>query len=267
MSEQSNGTPLYREHAPHPELRRYVECYWTITSFLPPRERLVHRVLPDGCMDILFSMGDAPAAPFAVGTMTRPLDVERAGRVDLLGVRFRPGGARPWLGVPARELTDLRADLYGLWGSAARGLHERLGATPARAQRLRVLDDALRARLARPAAAPDELVLRATELTTASRGRAPVTRLAAATGLGRRQLERRFLTEVGVAPKLACRVARFRAAVSLLHDRPRTDLSAVAFDAGYADQPHLTREFRALAGMTPGAYRRRHAAQSPGPGA
>jgi AraC-like DNA-binding protein len=72
---------------------------------------------------------------------------------------------------------------------------------------------------------------------------------------------------VGVAPKLACRVARFRAAVSLLHDRPRTDLSAVAFDAGYADQPHLTREFRALAGMTPGAYRRRHAAQSPGPGA
>ena len=84
-----------------------------------------------------------------------------------------------------------------------------------------------------------------------------VETLAQATGLGARQLERRFLAAVGLPPKTACRVVRFQSALGRMHGRPRMALSRVALEAGYHDQAHFTREFRTFAGEPPGAYRRR----------
>jgi transcriptional regulator GlxA family with amidase domain len=82
--------------------------------------------------------------------------------------------------------------------------------------------------------------------------------MASAAGLGRRQLERRFLAGVGVPPKMVSRIARFRHALELLRTEPTLRLSIVAMRAGYADQPHLTRDFVALAGVSPARYRREH---------
>jgi AraC-like DNA-binding protein len=164
-----------------------------------------------------------------------------AGSV-ITGVRFAPGAAAAALGVPAGDLRDLRVTLEDLWGPAGREAGARAGDDPA----------ALLAALARRLreAAPDPRVLAAARRLA----RAPGTRvpaLADALNLGERQLRRRFTDGVGYGPKTFARIARFRAALALLQ-RGAAPAEA-AYAAGYADQPHLTRELVALAGRTPAA--------------
>jgi methylphosphotriester-DNA--protein-cysteine methyltransferase len=74
-------------------------------------------------------------------------------------------------------------------------------------------------------------------------------------GVSERQLRRRFHAAVGYGPKTLARILRFRRFVDAI-DRGRSDLAALAFDAGYADQAHLTRETRRLAGLPPAIFMR-----------
>lgn len=252
--------PTYVEHAPDPELARYIECYWSVSCRPSMGARRPWRVLPDGCMDIIFNLGDTPrqgrrvaACPAVIGTMTRAIAVEYHGRTEIVGVRFRPGGGTPWVDAPAFELTDKVVGLENLWGAEAGRAHEILGEVAA-GRRFALLDEILIGRLRATTTPADRRVLCASEAMAAHDGSLPIERLANATTLGRRQLERRFLDCVGVPPKTASRIARFRSAVSRMHIDPARALARIALDAGYADQAHMNRDFRALAGIAPGAY-------------
>lgn len=213
-------------------------------------------------MDVLFNLADVPGGEsleprppsYVVGTMTRPIEVLRAGTVDLLGIRFRAAGITPFVATPAAELTDGIVALEDIWGGRAREIRERLRACPDTGARIGLIDQLLEAQLHRSSGG-DPLVRAATRLAEQADGRVDVTALVDATGLGRRQFERRFLAVVGVPPKTACRVMRFQGALSQLTRAPSTALSRLALDSGYHDQAHFTREFKALAGVTPGAYR------------
>lgn len=247
----------YREHPPCPALAPYVRCFWTLRG--PPASPGTRQVVPDACQDLLFRFqgpSDGPSA-VAVGTMTEPLPVPDEGEADFLGVRFHPWGARPFLGVPARELTDLSVPLDDLWGPASREVTEGLDALPPGRCRIRTLERALAGRLGESDEVPDAAVRAAVRRLEASRGAIAVAELASRVGLGRRQLGRRFRDAVGLPPSVAARVVRFQAALARIHAAPALSLSRVALEAGYYDQAHLTREFRALAGEPPGAYRRR----------
>lgn len=249
---------LYVEHAPHPDLARHVECYWTLACAPPGLDAQPTAVLPDGCMDILFSFaGEGPNEHTVIGTMTRPLVTTPTAPMELLGVRFRPGGATPFLSLPAHELTDQTAPLEDLWGRSALDASARLEVARTIDERVFLLDRILRERLGRADQRTDQRVLQASELAVRTRGAVTVDLMAEASGLSARQLERRFLATVGLSPKVAGRIVRFRTAVARLHKEPDWPLSRVALDCGYADQPHFTREFKALAGVTPAAYRRR----------
>jgi len=160
------------------------------------------------------------------------------------GVRFHPGAAAAALGVPADDLRDLRVPLEDLWGPAGRLVGERAGADPV----------ALAALLARRAASgPDPRVLAAAALLARTPGLA-VPAVGRAVGLGERQLRRAFSAGVGYGPRTFARVMRFRRALALLESGEAPARAAV--DAGYADQPHMTRELGALAGRTPAALPR-----------
>ncbi|MEV6626692.1 helix-turn-helix transcriptional regulator, partial [Amycolatopsis sp. NPDC051114] len=84
-------------------------------------------------------------------------------------------------------------------------------------------------------------------------GRVRVTDLAGEVGWSRRHLGERFRAELGLAPKQAARVLRFERAGRLLR-QGHADLAALAVECGYYDQAHLTNEWRALAGCTPGTW-------------
>jgi AraC-like DNA-binding protein len=155
------------------------------------------------------------------------------------GLRFAPGTGPALLGAPAREVRDRRVPLEALWpGARARRLAERAAGDPVAALEAWVVG---RVREAPPA---DPLPARVAGALAAGR---PVAEVAGRTGLGERQLRRRCEAAFGYGPKTLARVLRLQRALELA--RAGTPFAAVAREAGYADQPHLSREVRALAGV------------------
>ncbi|WP_240805320.1 helix-turn-helix domain-containing protein [Streptomyces sp. A1547] len=206
-------------------------------------------VLPDGCMDLLWVDGRLLVA----GPDTGPHPVGEVGGGaygPVSGLRFAPGTAPALLGVPAHELRDRRVELTDLWpGPEVRGLAERTSAYEDPGAGLERL---ARSRADR-SSPPDPLAAR---VAAGLRAGASVAAVAAAVGLGARQLHRRSLDAFGYGPRTLGRVLRLQRALELA--RRGLPQAEVAYRAGYADQAHLAREVRALAGTTPGAYAAAH---------
>lgn len=197
------------------------------------------RVLPDGCMDLLWHEGRLlVAGPDTHAQLTEGT----AGAWS--GVRFFPGTAPALLGVPAHELRDRRVDLADLWpASRARRLGARVGAAadPATALEDAALD------LAADTRPPDPLLR---PLVTALGAGRPVAAVADELGLGARRLHRRSLAAFGYGPKTLARILRLRRALRLA--RSGVPYADTAARAGYADQAHLARDVRELTGLTLG---------------
>jgi methylphosphotriester-DNA--protein-cysteine methyltransferase len=240
----------YVEHAPPPALREYVECFWT-RGKAEPSER--HHVIPDGCIDLVMAYESVaatenPAATLAVGTMTRPLSVSATEAGAFVGVRFWPGRALPFLGVPACEITDLRVAVADLGGREARGLasiqHGALAGWRADLEAL------LTRRLA-SAAPVDRTVDAALGAILRAAGNLSISALAPALGVTRQHLARAFALHVGVSPKTFARVARVRRILARARVASVVDWTALALDAGFYDQAHLSGEVRELTGRAP----------------
>jgi len=237
----------YREIAPHPALRAFVDRFWITTTETTPLPR---RILPDGCIDVLIDLGRGRQA-LAVGTMTRAIVFEPRAAVRIAAVRFRPGGAVPFLGVAAAELTDRTLpcdDIGARW--LARARWDESGDPDAAVASLQRLLLARLASLDRP----DPIVAHA---VASLYGRAPpsIAALGRALGWSRQHLARRFHFHVGVSPVKLARVARLQAAVARLQRGGGHALAEAAADLGYFDQAHMARDFRALAGVTPAEAR------------
>lgn len=249
--------PQYAELAPSAALAPWVACYWSIRAAdaLPMR----NRVLPDGCADVIVDL-TADSQPIVVGAMRTAAVVPLAGCVDLFGVRFWPGRALPFLDIPLSELTDGRIPLDAIWGDDAAAFADAFAAgTPtARAACVeRILCRRLGSTTLDNCEGDEALATRAVRLLERVDGRVGVRALATALGAGERQLERAFDRSVGLSPKVFGRVLRFRRAVREIQcgiDGRVPAWTDVAFGAGYADQSHLIREFKSLAGLTPAQY-------------
>jgi len=248
--------PRYVEVPPSRALAPWIECFWSIRA--GPGPAPVNRVLPDGCADLIVGVDGAPGA-MVVGTMRSALVVPLAAR--LVGVRFHPGAALRIFDAPLAQLTDRRVPLELLWGRAAEALAvalERAVTAEGASRAERVLAQRLGRGTSR-AAGDEALARRAVALLRRARGSVGVREVAAALGVGERRLERAFDRSVGVGPKVLGRVLRFRQAIRRLDDARNarhSQWAVVAATAGYADQAHLIREFKALAGITPTAYLR-----------
>ena len=244
----------YTEHVPPAILREHVECFWTRGSSDRPNEPYL--VLPDGSIDIVLGYrpsdsGAPPELAMAVGTMTRALTLSAADPTEWVGVRFWPGRALPFLGIPASELTDLRVDIAQLWPDPDARLDPlRAGALPgllATFQRL------LERRLS-SSQPVDRTVDEAVRAILRSAGNLSIAALAPALGVTRQHLARRFAMHVGIPPKMFARVVRVRRAIAKARVAAHVDWAALALDAGYYDQSHLAGEVRELTGRSPGDW-------------
>ncbi|KOV69409.1 AraC family transcriptional regulator [Streptomyces sp. MMG1121] len=187
-------------------------------------------------MDLLWSEGRLLVA----GPDTRPYAPAGPER-SWAGIRLFPGSAPALLGVPAHELRDLRVELADLWPAArVRRVCDRVAAAadPATALEDIALDTAARA------AAPDPLLRRLVQRLNEGR---PVSATAAELGIAARTLHRRSLNAFGYGPKTLARILRLQRALALA--RSGLPYAETAFRAGYADQSHLARETRELAGV------------------
>jgi len=236
--------PGYTEWPAPAALRGAVACLWAqVTTEDGDRDDLV---LPDGCTDLVWEPG---RGAFVAGPDTGPVPTTMAAGTVILGVRFRPSAAGAALGIPLRDLRDLRVDLADLRPGDARRLPATLDPDTAAARAL----DVAAALVA--GGAPDPAVTWAARLLRDPQAR--TEDVAAEVGLSMRQLRRRCHAAVGYGPKTLQRVLRFRRFVSRIDARPDVlDLAAIATEAGYADQAHLTRECGKLSGLTPAALAR-----------
>lgn len=210
------------------------------------------RELPHDRVVLIVNLGDPLAvAGRAHGSFVAPLDerwaeTESAGVSRGVEVRLDPLAARRLLGAP---LDGLTVDLDAVLGREAALLAERLDGLPGWGARFALLDAVLARRL-RDAPAPPPDVVQAWRRLQETGGALRIGALAAELGCSRRHLANRFRDHVGPAPKAVARLVRFRRALALLQGG-RTTVAAVAAECGFADQAHLTREFRALTGSTP----------------
>jgi AraC-like DNA-binding protein len=233
----------YREFVPHAALRSHVDRLWTSASSTPEGAR---PVLPDGCIDVIFDLLSGEV--HVVGAMTRAQVLAPTDRSCLVAVRFRPGGALPFLRVPAEELTDRVVDARALglrWAT-----EQPLEAVADLRDALEQLEARLLTRVG-AADAPHPIIAYAARALF--RPDPPsIASLEASTGWSRQHLTRMFSRHVGVGPKVLARVARLQRAVVALQCA-EGGLADLAAHLGYFDQAHMALDFRRLAGVAPSA--------------
>jgi AraC-like DNA-binding protein len=234
---------------PGPALRGVVRRYCGYRERTAP---LARREVANAEAVLIVSFGPRIAVDgrtytsFAAGVSDAAVLTRHDGTQDGVQIDLDPLAAGRLLGVPMRELANAVVALEDLLGPAAARLAERLQDAPSWPARFALLDAALTMRLAAAPAPPPAVAhayarLAAADLTVAS--------LAQELGCSRRHLSAQFCRHVGLPPKRLARILRFRRVADGL--RARRPLADLAYEYGYADQPHLNRDFRAFAGVTP----------------
>jgi AraC-like DNA-binding protein len=200
------------------------------------------------CFGVPYRLDGEPFDAFVGGLSDRPILTEFVGAAGGIQVDFTPLGARRCLGLPMDELTNRVVTLEDVLGPRAPLLAERLQEARGWAERFALVDSFLLRRLeSGPEPAPE--VAWTLRRLAAADGRLPIGALADEVGWSRRHLAARWRRDVGLGPKAVARILRFERALRLA--QAGHTLADVAYACGYADQPHLNRDFRALAGATP----------------
>ena len=192
----------------------------------------------------------AVADAMMVGAMTgRHTDLLMQGDIGAFNIQFEASGLQRMFGASMIDAAEAATDVGG---RALHGLRDAVMRATNFETRVQAAERWLGARLEQ--VRPYDEIDHAARLLRRSRGTLDLDRLAVAAGLGRRQMQRRFIAQVGMTPKLYARIVRFDALLSERDARPGRQWTSLAQDFGYFDQGHLQRDFHAFAGTAPGGF-------------
>ena len=245
----------YFEFHPVDAFRPLVDAYW-INQRDADGGAAPDRVLPDGCIDLIFCGGPGGGRLFVSALIERPTFFRAGGPAWFAGVRFRPAMARAILDVEPADCRDRDTPAAAVDRRFA-ALEDRLRHCASADTALAVLTQVVEARLAaRDADAAPPRVRQAIALLERGSDAAQVRDVARAIGIAERSLQRELMRWTGLAPKSLARILRMRRTLRAIRTG-RAPLAEIAIVMGYADQAHMTRELKALAGYTPAALLRR----------
>jgi AraC-like DNA-binding protein len=241
----------YQEFLPSEPLAKFIECYWSIQGH---EQSVSNTVFPDGCMDIIYDFSDHSfqhddERTVVIGNMTRPIEVMNSGHVDMLGVRFRPGGMSHWIKAPLVELTDARVSLNDLF-KATDSLNIYSLKAKTLQQRISMLNNFFLKSSISANVKPWQSCL---DQITKTKGNVSIRKISEEIHISQKQLERKFKEHVGLTPKQLSIVLRFRELRERLQQQP-VDLLQLAVHLNYSDHAHLTKSFKSMAGITPTEY-------------
>lgn len=252
----------YTERRPSPALAQHLECIWFASETdISPAKGALERVLPDGCLEWIFHLGspfqrsttagewELQPQSFVVGELTRFLLLQPTGVVAVMGVRFRPRGAYRFLPFSLSDFTDGTVPTCDVWGHKGTYLEDAVLAARNNTQRQQLVEDFLLRQLVNTT--PRPRFEAAVKEIIRSRGQTRVFEVANGVGWSSRQLEREFRSGVGLSPKAFARIMRFQNLLRLVGEGSLREWTSLALEGGYADQPHMVREFREFSGHTP----------------
>lgn len=235
--------------APHPRLRSAVgRGYAAFAEPEPP-----HVVLPaTASVGLIVKVCDSAHRPpsFLMGAHGEHVTLDGACAPAYLRVFLRPLGAYTLLGMPVSELSGQVVDLAEVLGAPGARLVEQLRSEPTWRGRFGVVDRLLLRRL-ETGPQPSAEVGRAWQRLVVSGGSVPIRRVAEEVGWSHKHLITRFRQQVGLSPKTAARLVRFDRVLRAVRTPEPLGWERIAAESGYADQPHLIREFRVFTGGTP----------------
>jgi AraC-like DNA-binding protein len=257
----------YETFQPHPDIASLVKCYWTLEIPASP-DTPKQRVVPDGCIEMMFILGDdvkrytsekkfiIQPRSLVLGQITKPFYVQPTGHVNTFAVRFYPYGFANFVTTPIKELANKETPVHELFGkSVAKELERSIVKATNTTKRIKIVEKFLRARLL-DRGTIDSIVKTTIDAILSTRGSTPINSILLKDLSKRRQLERKFLKQVGISPKQLGKVIRLQAALKVLLRTKREKLTAIAYDSEYYDQSHFIKDFKKLTGTNPGDFLR-----------
>ncbi len=255
----------YETYQPHADLDSLVKCYWTLE--VPPEAASEkQRIIPDGCIEMIFVLGDdirrytgddtfiiQPRA-MILGQISEPFFVEPTGAVHSFAVRFYPYGLFGFLAVPLVGLANRETPINDLFGEhAGTSLAKDIGAAADTKERIDIIEHFLLRRLAEDTVI-DEVVRSTIDTLFLTNGSAQIKSILDGGPAQRRQLERKFVNQVGTSPKQLGKVIRMQTALKMLLNQEPTSLTEIAYESAYYDQAHFIKDFKEFTGLSPGAF-------------
>jgi AraC-like DNA-binding protein len=257
---------LARHYTPAPPLGNFVDLLWLYEGYSQPHDK--ERILPDGSMELVINLSEDRARVYdrnrtnqfqtmrgalLVGAQSNYFVIDTAQQFSVLGVHFKPGGAFPFFRFPAGEFHNQHLSLDLLWGSAATDLRDRLLEAPTPEAKFQILEESLLAHAGKPLSR-HPAVNYALQVFSDRHGTPSIADVTGRIGLSSRRFIDVFNDQVGLTPKLFCRVRRFQKVVRSIPTARDIDWTNVALDCGYFDQAHFIHDFRAFSGLSPTAY-------------
>ncbi|HEX4603138.1 MAG TPA: helix-turn-helix domain-containing protein [Candidatus Angelobacter sp.] len=258
---------LYLTRIPAPPLNRFVELFWFYDGF-PPRAHKKERLMPDGSVELVINLNEDETRVYdrddlekyarlpgtaLCGPHSSFFVIDTAEQDSVMGIHFKPGGAFPFFKLPADELHNQHVSLDDLWGVEAGLLRERLLESPTPEVKFQVLETCLMARAFKPLerhrAVGFALGLFRNILTAPA-----IADVSDEIGISSRRFIQLFSSEVGLTPKLFCRVRRFQRVLQQIHQGKACDWVDIAASCGYFDQAHFIHDFKAFSGINPTTY-------------
>lgn len=256
---------FYKEIPPSPPLVPFIKCFWILENSAEDGGRELQKVLPDACPELIIHYGDrfrirsagsVKQQPYAFlfGPTTRHIEIGPSGRTGMIAARFYPGALSAFLSFPVKEISDRYVALHTVFGAEARALEKSLrGRSSFHEQMVDLLERFLLSKVSQQKYTP--LLKQATlgQITDQQQA-VKIEALSKQLNIGRRHLERKFNDQVGMTPRLFLRIVRFQNVFRIIRNKPIKNLTDLTYRAGYFDQSHFNRDFKAFTGMSPKDY-------------
>jgi AraC-like DNA-binding protein len=258
---------LFFRQIPKPPLNEFVGLFWFYDRYTAGDHKQ-ERLMPDGSVELVINLRENESRiydrrdlnsfnrfPGAVvcGPQSKFFVIDTAQQASVVGIHFKPGGAFPFFRLPLDELHNVHVSLEDLWGAEAGLLRERLleAATPQ--EKLDILECCLLAQIRRPLER-HRAVNGALALFRNPFAAPPISDVSDEIGISSRHLIQLFSSEVGLTPKLFCRLRRFQQALRLIDEQKEFDWAELAAECGYFDQAHFIHDFKGFSGISPTTY-------------
>lgn len=253
----------YKIFSPNDKLSRYIKCYWSLESQANSDPHSRERIFPDGCIELIFNYGDifvtydakdnAEEQPknFIHGQLKKFIEVQGMGKVGVFSIRFQPAGLQPFIDFDVSELTGIFTEVSQIWNDGTL-LEKKMKVCKNNEERIAVIENFLESRL-RNTPSYSEIEYCVNEIIKAD-GMIAIEKLSDDLKIGKRHLERLFLSSVGLSLKLFSRIIRFNNTLQLIENKGFRNFTNVAHDGGFYDQAHFIKDFKEFTGLNPKQY-------------